>query len=179
MSASRLRPVARLAAQALALTLGAAVALALVSCGNRDTKGLLPGDTASQIVDNLDRVKADAAAGDCTSAAAEVSAVQDQIDNLPSSVDSKLRANLEQGAQTLADKINTAGACEAATEPSTSTTTTTAKTTTKPKTTTTTTTEPPSSTSTSTTTSTTTPTTSTTPTVPTTGGTPPAPGVTP
>jgi hypothetical protein len=179
MSVSRFTPVARLAAQALALTLGAAVALGLVSCGKRDTKGLLPGDTASQIVANLDQVKTDAASGSCASAAEEVQTVQAQIDNLPSSVDSRLRANLEAGAQRLADEVNAPGACEATTTTTAPTTTTTEKTTTtKPKTTTTAPTT--TSTSTSTSTSTTTPTTTTTPTgPPTTGGTPPAPGVTP
>jgi hypothetical protein len=170
MPDSRLKPVARVTLQALALTLGVAAALALVSCGKRDTKGLLPGDTASQIVSNLDQIKADAAAGDCTSAAAEVGAVQDQIDNLPSSVDSRLRTNLEQGAQALADKINSAGACEATTEATTTTRSTTEKTTTtKPKTTTTT---EPTSTTTSTSTTSTLPTSPTTTVpIPPTGGT--------
>jgi hypothetical protein len=170
--------MSRMAAPILALALGAAVAVALVSCGNRDTKGLLPGDTANQIVTNLDRVQQDASAGSCTSAAAEVETIQSQIDSLPSSVDPQLRARLQDGAQRLADVINSPSACEATTQASTSTTTSTESTTTKEKTKSTTT---PTSTSTSTTTSTTPP--PTTP-IPPTGGTgtpgattvPPTPG---
>ena len=132
MPVSRLRPLTRLAAPILALTLGAAVALALVSCGSRDTKGLLPGDTADQIVSNLDKVEQDASEGSCTSAAEEVAAVQDQISNLPASVDSRLRARLEDGASRLADVVNAPGACE--TTSTTTTSTSTESTTTKEKT---------------------------------------------
>jgi hypothetical protein len=167
MSVSRLRPMSRMAAPILALALGAAVAVALVSCGNRDTKGLLPGDTADQIVTNLDRVQQDASDGSCTSAAEEVGTIQDQISSLPASVDSRLRARLEAGARRLADVVNSPGACETTSE-STSTTTSTESTTTKEKTKSTTT---PTSTSTSTTTSTTPTSTTTTLPGPPTGGT--------
>ena len=184
MSVSRLSPVARVAVQALALTLGAAVAVALVSCGSRDQKGLLPGDTADQIVTNLEKVQADASAGSCASAADEVLTVQDQIDNLPSSVDSQLRAQLQRGAQRLADTVNQPGACESTTETSTSTSTSTEKTTTKPKPTSTTTSTTTTSTSSTEPTTPTSPTTSTSPVPPTggtgtPGGTPTSPGATP
>ena len=159
--------MSRTAAPILALALGAAVAVALVSCGNRDTKGLLPGDTANQIVTNLDRVQQDASAGSCTTAAEEVGTIQDQINSLPASVDSRLRARLQDGAQRLADLINSAGACETTSAESTSTPASTESSTTKEKTKSTT-----APTSTSTTTSTTSSTTPppTTPTPPT-GGT--------
>jgi hypothetical protein len=170
MSVSRLTPMSRMAAPILALALGAAVAVALVSCGNRDTKGLLPGDTADQIVTNLERVQQDASEGSCTSAAQEVATIQDQINSLPSSVDSRLRARLQAGAQRLADVINSPGACETTTPESTSTTTSTESTTTKEKTKSTTV-PTTTSTSTSTTTSTTLPSTTTVPGPPT-GGTP-------
>jgi hypothetical protein len=178
MSVSRLRPVSRVVVWTLSLALGAALAVVLVSCGSRDTKGLLPGDTASEIVANLDQVKQDAAEGSCTTAAEEVATIQDQIDSLPSSVDSRLRTRLQEGAQRLADVVNSAGACEAATTSTTTTTSTTESstesTTTKPKTKSTTTTSTSTST-TSPTTPTTTPTptattTSTTTTGPPTGG---------
>jgi hypothetical protein len=159
--------MSRMAAPFLALALGAAVAVALVSCGNRDTKGLLPGDTADQIVTNLDRVQQDASTGSCTSAASEVATIQDQIDSLPASVDPQLRARLQDGAQRLADVVNSPGACEATTEATTATTTSTESTTTKEKTKSTT--VPSTSTSTSTTTSIPPP--STTTTTNTTGGT--------
>jgi hypothetical protein len=165
--------LSRLAVPTLALALGAALALALVSCGSRDTKGLLPGDTASQIVSNLNQVEQDAGAGSCTSAADEVATVQDQIQSLPASVDSRLRARLEDGAARLADVVNSPGACET-TAVSTSTSTST-ESSTKEKTKSTTTTPPPTTTtSTSTTTST-----ASTPTVPPTNPTGGTPGGTP
>jgi hypothetical protein len=151
MPGSRLRSLSRLAVPILALALGAVVALALVSCGSRDTKGLLPGDTAGQIVSNLDQIEQDASEGSCTSAAEEVAAVQDQIQSLPASVDSQLRARLEDGASRLADVVNSPGACE--TTPTSTTTSTSTESTTKPKTKSTTTT-PTTTTTTSSTTST-------------------------
>ena len=71
MSVSRLRILTRKALPILALALGAALAFAVVSCGGRDEKGLLPGDTADQIVTNLDSVERAASEGSCTSAAEE------------------------------------------------------------------------------------------------------------
>jgi hypothetical protein len=171
--------VVRFALPIVALALGAAVAMGLVSCGGRDEKGLLPGDTADQIIANLEAVKADARSGDCSGAAAEVAAVQQQIDELPSDVDSRLRARLEEGAQNLANVVNSPGACEATTEATTEPTTTEESTTTttteKTKSTTTTTTPTETTTGTETTTAPTT----TTPTGPPTGGTPGAGGVVP
>jgi hypothetical protein len=155
----------RLALPILALALGAAVAVGLVSCGSRDEKGLLPGNNAQQILDNLDQVKADAQNGDCSSASAEVAAVQSEIDALPTTVDAQLRARLSDGAQRLADVVNSPGACETtaettAVEPPSTETSTTQKN------------EKTKSTTTSTTTSTTAPTIpGTTPTAPTTPGT--------
>jgi hypothetical protein len=157
--------VTRLALPILALALGAAVAVGLVSCGTRDEKGLLPGNNAQQILDNLDQVKADAQSGDCSSASAEVATIQDEIDALPTTVDAQLRARLSDGAQRLADVVNSPGACT-----TTAATTTVAPTTTEP--TTTQKNEKTKSTTTSTTTSTTAPTTpGTTPTTSTTPGT--------
>jgi hypothetical protein len=152
--------MARLALPILALALGAALAVGLVSCG-RDKEGLLPGDTADQIVANLDRVQRDAAANDCSSAAAEVADVQAQIDDLPNSVDAQLRARLEQGAAKLARVVNAPGACETTTAK-----TTTEATTTESTTETTTRKKKPKTTTTTPTTTTTTPTTTTSTTVP-------------
>jgi hypothetical protein len=170
--------VARIAVPILALVLGAALAVALVSCGGRDKKGLLPGDNAQQILANLTTVEQLASSGDCADAALKVDEVQSEIDALPTTVDARLRSRLREGAQKLSDIVNSPGACEtttteSTTEPSTSSSTTTKK----PKTTTTstsTTTTSPTSTSTSTTT-TTTPTTTTN----TTGGTGTPGGVAP
>lgn len=164
--------MARLAPQILALTLGAAVAVGLVSCGSRDEKGLLPGNNAQQILDNLDQVKADAQSGDCSSASVEVATVKDEIDALPTTVDAQLRARLSDGAQRLADVVNSPGACETTAETTTvEPTSTEASTTPKHEKTKSTTTSTTTSTSTSTTPATT-PTAPTTPPGTSTGGTP-------
>ena len=154
-----------------AVTLGFALAHALVSCGGRDEKGLLPGTTADQIVANLQQVQQDAANGDCDSAAAAAAEVQSEIDNLGSEVNAQLRQRLADGAARLQDTV--ANTCETASIPTTTSTTTTEPTTTEKTTTksTTTTTEP----TTTSTTTTTTPTTTTPPT----GGTPGGGGVVP
>jgi hypothetical protein len=164
----------RLTLSVVALALGISLAFGLVSCGGRDEKGLLPGNTADQIVANLDQVQQDAANGDCDSAASAVDEVQSEIEQLGSEVNAQLRQRLSDGVARLEQTV--ADTCEEATPtatiPTVSSTTTTEKTTTK-STTTSTTTEP-----TSTSTSTTTPT-ATTPTVPPTGGTPGGGGVVP
>lgn len=156
----------RLAIPILALALGAAAAVGLVSCGG-DDEGLLPGDNAQQIVDNLNQIELDAANGDCDSAAANAEEVQGQIDALGGDVNTQLRQRLSEGVDRLVSVISTS--CEEATATiptvdETTTEDTTDETTTKEKTesTTTTTTGP-------TTTTTTAP---TTPTEPPTGGTP-------
>ena len=163
----------RLTLSILAVALGFALAFALVSCGGRDEKGLLPGTTADQIIANLQTVQEDAANGECDSAASAAEDVQTEIENLGSEVNAQLRQHLLDGVDRLQEKI--ANTCQEAPPPTTTSTvpstTTTEKTTTE-KTTTSTTTEP------STTSTTTTPT-ATTPTVPPTGGTPGGGGVVP
>jgi hypothetical protein len=163
--------VARLGLQILALALGAAVAVGLVSCGSRDKSGLVPGTNAQEIQANLSTVDELAAQGDCTDAATAVSAVKAQIDELPSSVDPQLRDRLRAGAVRLENLVNEPGACETTTTTTSSVEPTTTESTTstekqKTKSTTTTT----QSTTIPTTTSATTPTT-TTPPGTTTGGT--------
>jgi hypothetical protein len=119
----------RLALPILALALGATAAVALASCG-RDDKGLLPGDSASQIVANLNTVQELVRAGDCSSAASAVSGIQEEIRNLPDRVNPQLRARLTEGAQRLALVVNSPAACETTspettpTEPTTESTTT-------------------------------------------------------
>lgn len=84
----------------LAVALGAASAVALVSCGDSgDDSGLLPGDTADQIVTNLEEVEDLAAAGDCDGAAAAAADVSGQIEDLDRSVDPRLRQALAEGAE--------------------------------------------------------------------------------
>lgn len=115
--------MSRLALSMLALCLGVGSAMALVSCGDGGSdEGLLPGDTASEIVANLDTVEELAASGDCASAAATVEQVAAQIDSLPDSVDPQLRNALVDGTQQLVDVVNRPGSCEPATTTETTTT---------------------------------------------------------
>ena len=150
------RPLNR-ALPILALALGAALAVGLVSCGS-DDEGLLPGDNAQQIVDNLNQVEQDVANGDCEAAAEHAAEVEDQISSLGGGVNSQLRQRLEEGASRLTELISTQCVEAIATiptvEPTTEETTTDTTTTQKQTTDTTTT-----GTTTTTTSTTTTPTT--------------------
>jgi hypothetical protein len=168
--------VARLAIPILALALGAALAVGLVSCGGRDEKGLLPGNNAKQILDNLASVEQDAANGDCAGATAGTDEIRSEIDQLGASVNSQLRQRLSDGVDRLDQAIS--NSCQEATASiptvQTPTSTGTESTTTKQKTKSTT----NSTTQTAPTTPSTTPSTPTTPTGPPTGGTG-SPGGTP
>jgi hypothetical protein len=130
MSVSRLRRMLRLALPVLALGLGAALAVGMVSCGGRDEEGLLPGENAQQIVDNLNQVEQDVANGDCDAAAENAAEVQSQIDALGDDVNAQLRQRLEDGADELVALVP-----EQCAEPTTTIETTTEETTTEPETT--------------------------------------------
>lgn len=104
-SFSRLATVRQLAISALALALGAVAALALVSCGDEDAK-LLPGNTAAEITENLDRVKQYVEEGECVGAEDAVSEVNSQVDGL-SGVDPKLVEALKRGAARLSEVVAT------------------------------------------------------------------------
>jgi hypothetical protein len=164
--------VVRLALPILALALGAALAFGLVSCGGGDDEGLLPGENAQQIVDNLNQVELNAENGDCDSAAAAADEVQAQIEELGNDVNAELKQRLADGAAQL-EQVISDSCVDTATIPTVETTedtTTEEPTTEKEKT---------DSTTTETTTTTTPTTTTTTPTTPTTGGTPGGGGVAP
>jgi hypothetical protein len=114
--------------------LGFAVSL-IAACGS--STGLLSATTASSLQSQLQQVSSDIQQGNCAAAADKLGQLTQQIQNLPSSVNSSLRTNLDQGltkAQELA-----ANPCKspAATTPTTTTTTatTTTPTTTQPTTT--------------------------------------------
>lgn len=115
----------RLATALLALALGAAAAFALVSCGDdeEDEQALLPGDTAEAILANLDAVEEAVAAGECDEAAENVETIQNQIAALDRPVSRKLRQNLSEGAELLAERI--AEECEPAAATTAETTVTT------------------------------------------------------
>jgi hypothetical protein len=98
--------VTRLIASILSLTLGLGAAFALVSCGSSD-KGLLPGDTADEIEKNLDLVQSQAAAGDCADAQTSADAVAQQVDDLGTEVNRRLRQALSDGAAHVQDVVAT------------------------------------------------------------------------
>jgi len=103
-SFSRLATVRQLAIPTLALVLGAAAALALVSCGGGEDAKLLPGKTAAEITENLDRVKQYSEEGECVGAEDAVSEVNAQVEAL-SGVDPKLLEALQRGAARLSEVV--------------------------------------------------------------------------
>lgn len=103
-SFSRLATVRQLAISTLALALGVAAALGLASCaGGKDAK-LLPGNTAAEITENLDRVKEYAEEGECVGAEDAVAEVNAQVEGL-TGVDPKLVEALQRGAARLSEVI--------------------------------------------------------------------------
>jgi outer membrane biosynthesis protein TonB len=102
---SRLATVRQLAVSVLALALGVAAALALVSCGGKDAE-LLPGNTAAEITENLDRVKQYSEEGECVGAEGAAAEVTTQIEALEG-VDPKLVEALRRGAARLDEVVAT------------------------------------------------------------------------
>ena len=101
---SRLATVRQLAISTLALALGAAAALGLVSCGGGEDAKLLPGNTAAEITENLDRVKQYSEEGECVGAEDAVSEVNTQVEGL-TGVDPKLVEALQRGAARLSEVV--------------------------------------------------------------------------
>jgi outer membrane biosynthesis protein TonB len=121
---SRLATVRHLAISTLALLLGAAAALTLVSCGSGEDAKLLPGATAAEITENLDRVKQYAEEGECVGAEDAASEINAQVEGL-TGVDPKLVEVLQRGAARLSEVIATCDEEEIETvAPSSETTTT-------------------------------------------------------
>jgi hypothetical protein len=100
--------MARLSALFLVFLLGAASAVALVSCGGGEEADLLPGTTADQIESNLDQVEQLADSGDCIGAENAVAEVAAEVEELQG-VDRKLKAALEEGTAKLSEVV---GRCE-------------------------------------------------------------------
>jgi hypothetical protein len=88
----------------IALALGVAAALGLVSCGGGEDAKLLPGNTAAEITENLDRVKQYAEEGECIGAEDAVAEVNAQVEGL-TGVDPKLVDALERGATRLSEVV--------------------------------------------------------------------------
>jgi hypothetical protein len=108
--------VRRPAAFALIAVLGAASATTFASCGGSSDAKLLPGNTAREINENLDRVGQYAEEGECVGASNEVTEVSAQIDALQG-VDAKLKQALQRGAEKLGEVV--AGCEETSTEATT------------------------------------------------------------
>ncbi len=123
---SRLATVRRPAVFALAIALGATAALALASCGGGDDAKLLPGATAQEISENLDRVKQYEEEGECVGASDAVGEVNAQVEAL-TGVDAKLKQALQRGTARLDEVVASCEEEEPTTEaiaPSTEATTT-------------------------------------------------------
>jgi hypothetical protein len=103
---SRLATVRQPAAFALALLLGAATAVALASCGSGEDAKLLPGTTAAEISENLDRVKQFVAEEECIGAENAAQEVSSQVEAL-GGVDAKLKQALQRGAAKLNEVVVT------------------------------------------------------------------------
>jgi hypothetical protein len=106
----------RLSAFLLALILGGASAVALVSCGGGSDAELLPGTTASQIESNLDQVKQLSAEGDCIGAEDAVANVAAEVEELQG-VDRELKAALQEGTAKLSEVVSECEETSEETEP--------------------------------------------------------------
>ena len=100
---SRLARMPRLPRFPTVLGLFALAAVGLVACGAEDAK-LLPGETAREIVANLDTVQQLSDEGDCIGAESAAEQVGEQIEAL-AGVDRKLKQALEDGAARLQEVI--------------------------------------------------------------------------
>src|SRR5688572_4810187 len=95
----------RLTGLVLVFALGAAAAFGLVACGDEENPELLPGDTAEQILDNLEQAEASVGSGDCEGAEQAVNEIIGDIEDLDRPVNKELRQELKQGAILLGEQI--------------------------------------------------------------------------
>jgi hypothetical protein len=82
----------------IALLLGVAAALA-IGCGDRSN--LIPGDAASELKAQLAAVQAAVDAGDCPAAEAAIDRASARYQELPASVDDRLKSRIGQGIRAL------------------------------------------------------------------------------
>jgi hypothetical protein len=153
-----------LTSMVLAAVLVAAVAVAVAGCGGQ--KRTIPTHTAQSFLTQLDKIGEQFDNGSCTGASAKVAALANQVRQLPSSVDSEVKGNLQAGVARLARLVQS---CQRQT-PTNTTPTTTVPTTTVPTTTVPTTTVPTTTVPTNTVPTNTVPPPTTTPTTPGSGG---------
>jgi hypothetical protein len=96
--------MSRAARSALALGLGLAAAIAMISCGGGAK--LLPGTTAKEITENLESVRELAAEGECVDAEDAAQQVSTQVEALQG-IDPKLKEELQKGATRLNEVVLT------------------------------------------------------------------------
>jgi hypothetical protein len=94
-------------AASIVCALAVAAALGLSACGGGNSD-LLPGETADQINENLDQVRAFVAEGDCAGAENAVAEVSEEVEGL-GGVDSKLKAALREGTSRLSEVVSSCG----------------------------------------------------------------------
>jgi len=112
----------------LAFVLGVLSAV-LVACGGGSSDKLIPASNADQISNDLADLRQAIDAHACDAAQQKLSAVQRGIENLPSSVDARIRRRLRDGLQKLSARVPVD--CVATTTETTPTTTETTPTTTE------------------------------------------------
>lgn len=96
--------MARLSPLLIAVALGVASAVALVSCGGGNAD-LLPGTTAEEIESNLNQVEELAAEEDCIGAEDAVAEVAAEVEELEG-VDLKLKTALQEGTGRLSEVVS-------------------------------------------------------------------------
>jgi hypothetical protein len=88
----------------LALLLGVAAAL-VIGCGDRSN--LIPGDAANDLKDQLATVQQAVDSGDCSAAQAAVDRASARYQQLPSSVDARLKKRIGDGIRALRRTVPT------------------------------------------------------------------------
>jgi hypothetical protein len=104
-------PKPKLITLAVSLLLGAACS-GLVACGSGSDKGLLPGNSADQLLQSLDRAEQLAADGRCTGAALVAGRIVRQAQGLGAEVKPSLKGAIVDGAQRLERLLQEPGGCE-------------------------------------------------------------------
>jgi hypothetical protein len=88
----------------LAFVLGVAAA-ALVACGSGSSDKLIPATNADQISNDLADLRQAIDDHDCSAAQQKLSAVEQGIQNLPTSVDARIRRRLRAGVTKLSARV--------------------------------------------------------------------------
>jgi hypothetical protein len=88
----------------LAFVLGVATAV-LVACGGGSSDKLIPASSADQIKNDLADLRQAIGEHACDAAQQKLSQVKQEIDNLPASVDARLRRRLRTGVATLSARV--------------------------------------------------------------------------